>query len=394
MTIVLNGTTGITNDGGYTGDGVVFADTTPANTLVTTTGGNVGIGTASPAYRLDVQGGAASVYNSGASANSTIAYRNGTKNWYAGLRGDTSNAWAIADDSAFRFTVDASGNVGVGTSSIAANYKLSVNGTGNFYNGVAGLGRIFFGDPVDSNGYIGIYRSAGGPSGSATGGNWLNFASVDGYTFNTGGVVYGAQTERARISNSTGNMAIGQQPSGARLLVARNNPTAYNDSQIELYADTGDAVLGFHAAGASAICLDHVRGSVSIRCVSGTRASFANLEAAAFVVGSDYRLKENITTLDNGLSRILQLPVYRFSFKEGTMSFNEGKIVDGFLAHELADVVPEAVFGEKDAVFEDGSDNYQTVDQSKVVPLLVAAIQEQQALIQSLTDRITALETA
>jgi hypothetical protein len=48
MTITLNGTTGITNDGGYTGDGVVFADTTPANTLVTTTGGNVGVGTASP----------------------------------------------------------------------------------------------------------------------------------------------------------------------------------------------------------------------------------------------------------------------------------------------------------------------------------------------------------
>jgi hypothetical protein len=56
MTIVLNGSSGITNDGGYTGDGVVFADTTPANTLVTTTGGNVGIGTGSPSYPLDVAG--------------------------------------------------------------------------------------------------------------------------------------------------------------------------------------------------------------------------------------------------------------------------------------------------------------------------------------------------
>ena len=54
MTVVINGTTGITNDGGYTGDGVVFADTTPANTLVTTTGGNVGIGTSSPGALLDV----------------------------------------------------------------------------------------------------------------------------------------------------------------------------------------------------------------------------------------------------------------------------------------------------------------------------------------------------
>jgi hypothetical protein len=54
MSIVLNGTTGITNDGGYTGDGIVFADTTPANTLVTTTGGNVGIGTSSPGTKLVV----------------------------------------------------------------------------------------------------------------------------------------------------------------------------------------------------------------------------------------------------------------------------------------------------------------------------------------------------
>jgi hypothetical protein len=58
MAIVLNGTTGITNDGGYTGDGVVFADTTPANTLVTTTGGLVGIGTSSPAHKLHVAGNA------------------------------------------------------------------------------------------------------------------------------------------------------------------------------------------------------------------------------------------------------------------------------------------------------------------------------------------------
>jgi hypothetical protein len=64
MTIVLNGTTGITNDGGYTGDGVVFADTTPANTLVTTTGGNVGVGTASPAYKLQVTGAASTDANS------------------------------------------------------------------------------------------------------------------------------------------------------------------------------------------------------------------------------------------------------------------------------------------------------------------------------------------
>jgi len=91
MTIVLNGTTGITNDGGYTGDGISFADTTPANTLVTTTGGNVGIGTSSPATVFEVKssGGSslAQIYNArnvsgdncltlanGSNANNTSSY--------------------------------------------------------------------------------------------------------------------------------------------------------------------------------------------------------------------------------------------------------------------------------------------------------------------------------
>ena len=60
---------------------------------------------------------------------------------------------------------------------------------------------------------------------------------------------------------------------------------------------------------------------------------------------------------------------------------------DGFLAHEIAEVVPEAVVGEKDAVLEDGTPDYQSIDQSKIVPLLVKTIQELEA-------RITALENA
>jgi len=72
MAIVLNGTTGITNDGGYTGDGVVFADTTPANTLVTTTAGDVGMGTASPAQLLDL--GASNTGLTGTDANNTLRF--------------------------------------------------------------------------------------------------------------------------------------------------------------------------------------------------------------------------------------------------------------------------------------------------------------------------------
>ena len=70
------------------------------------------------------------------------------------------------------------------------------------------------------------------------------------------------------------------------------------------------------------------------------------------------------------------------------------KTVDGFLAHEVAKIVPEAAFGEKDAVNEDGKPVYQNIDQSKLVPVLWAAIQEQQAIITDLKARIEALEGA
>ena len=65
---------------------------------------------------------------------------------------------------------------------------------------------------------------------------------------------------------------------------------------------------------------------------------------------------------------------------------------EGFVAHELAEVCPHAVTGEKDAVDEEGNPQYQGIDTSFLVATLTAAIQEQQALIQTLTARITALE--
>jgi hypothetical protein len=70
----------------------------------------------------------------------------------------------------------------------------------------------------------------------------------------------------------------------------------------------------------------------------------------------------------------------------------DGSNGQGFIAHELAEVVPDCVSGEKDAVDAKGNPDYQGVDTSFLVATLVSAIQEQQALIESLTTRLTALE--
>ena len=109
--------------------------------------------------------------------------------------------------------------------------------------------------------------------------------------------------------------------------------------------------------------------------------------ATAYNTSSDYRLKENIIPLAGAIARLNQLPVHRFNFIA-----DPDTVVDGFIAHEAAAVVPECVTGEKDEVDEDGDPVYQGIDQSKLVPLLTAALQEAIAMISALEARVAALE--
>jgi hypothetical protein len=94
---------------------------------------------------------------------------------------------------------------------------------------------------------------------------------------------------------------------------------------------------------------------------------------------SDYRLKENVVPIENAVARIDSLNPVRFNFTS-----DPTKTVDGFLAHEVTPVVPEAITGEKDAVDADGNPVYQGIDQAKLVPLLVAAVQELSARVAEL----------
>ena len=150
--------------------------------------------------------------------------------------------------------------------------------------------------------------------------------------------------------------------------------------------------------------------------------------ATAFNTSSDYRLKENIVDISDGITRLKQLKPKRFNFK-----INTGQTVDGFLAHEVTSV-PEAITGAKDAVKDIGTlvwkdkdgnvletrenveqpsslknsdddgyetwsktgdtPDYQSIDQSKLVPLLTAALQEAVTKIEALETRVKTLEDA
>ena len=121
---------------------------------------------------------------------------------------------------------------------------------------------------------------------------------------------------------------------------------------------------------------------------------------------SDYRLKENVVEMTGALDRVSQLKPSRFNFIA-----DADKTVDGFLAHEVQEIVPEAITGEKDgmrteeyevtpAVLDEEGNiteeavmgtrevpEYQGIDQSKLVPLLVGAIQELQKRIEILENK-------
>lgn len=112
-----------------------------------------------------------------------------------------------------------------------------------------------------------------------------------------------------------------------------------------------------------------------------------NSSSTAYNTSSDYRLKENVVDLTGAKARLNQLNVKRFNFIN-----SPDRTVDGFLAHEAQAVVPEAVTGTQDEMNDDGTPKYQGIDQSKLVPLLTAALQEAFAEIASLTARVETLE--
>jgi hypothetical protein len=112
------------------------------------------------------------------------------------------------------------------------------------------------------------------------------------------------------------------------------------------------------------------------------RVGFAD-QAGSF---SDYRLKEDFKPIEQPLERLLALKPINFKFKD-----KDGR-VDGFIAHEVQEILPNAAIGDKDAVDEKGDIIPQYMDIVPFIPILTAAIQEQQKLIDALTARLDSLE--
>jgi hypothetical protein len=181
--------------------------------------------------------------------------------------------------------------------------------------------------------------------------------------------VLGDGTNNVAMDNG-GNLLVGRSSAGA---TGNGHSIRGGDSAIFSRASTGETmVVGRDTSNGDFIRFK--RNNVTIGTITATGTS------TAYNTSSDYRLKENVVELTGATERLKQLNPSRFNFIA-----DADTTVDGFLAHEVQDVVPEAISGTKDAVDADGNPEYQGIDQSKLVPLLVATIQELEA-------RLTALE--
>ena len=178
--------------------------------------------------------------------------------------------------------------------------------------------------------------------------------------------------ERLRIA-SDGEVSVndGQVDTNGTVFKAKG---AVDETTCKFYhgSTSGNQNLFVFYDGAAENC-----GSISINTASNT---------VAYNTSSDYRLKENETAITDGITRLKQLKPYRFNWKADS----GGDKVDGFFAHEVSSIVPEAIFGTKDAMTTDDDGktviNPQQIDQAKLVPLLTAAIIELEARVKTLED--------
>ena len=292
----------------------------------------------------------------------------GTKDATTFLRGDNTFAAAGSpsiDDNgnATAITIDSSENVGIGTTSPGSLLELK-HGTNL---------RLMFDTSIDSLPTIKSFQDTAGRNG-------LRF-DADNINFET---------------NTGTNTAIN------RLKIASNGEVAVNDDSNN-HGNTVFKIKGSQDATAFILQQGNTSGTRTMILfrdgdvtTQGSITCDTSANSTSYNTSSDYRLKENVNYNFDATTRLNQLKPARFNFiSDVDENGNPNKTVDGFLAHEVQSVVPEAVTGTKDEVetYTDENGNEQTraiiqgIDQSKLVPLLVKTIQELEA-------RITTLENA
>jgi hypothetical protein len=425
--MVVNATTPalrITQTG--TGDSILVEDAAnPDSTpFVVTAAGDVGIGTSSPAYKLDVSGSVIRLNNSGSTADIFLT-DSGTTNGHVRLRGE-SNAMKFITGNGISATLDTSGNLGLGvapTGYLANKLVISTGTDSNNGITIASAsnrnGSIWFADGttgdqayrggidyqhtsdalvfyaggqgnmrLDASGNLGIGTSSPTQKLTLVNNAASTFLNITDNTVNT---LYGTSTglsagllgtltnhplvfyanngERARITSG-----------GILLVGTQNTNPAYNAvdgialSPTFLSVSNTGGVAGAFNRNSDGVVLYWTRSGAAVGDISVTTTS------TAYNTSSDYRLKDNPQPLTNSGAFIDALKPKTWDWKA------DGSKGVGFIAHEVQEVSPGTVVGDKDAVDADGKPVMQAMEygSAEFIANIVAELQSLRARVAQL----------
>jgi hypothetical protein len=270
---------------------------------------------------------------------------------------------AFAEGGAEVMRINSSGNVGVGTTNPTAKLTVSTSASNEGVIRVSD-NATFYGELNRINATDEVRLGSYGASQNLT----FYTVSSERMRIDSGGRVQIGTTATTPASSNTYGVVINDNGSGTPYLgVIQASALGNSSLNLNRGGDNGNTVL-FRQAGT-------LVGTIS---VTGS--------ATAYNTSSDYRLKENIAPMTGALATVQALKPVTYTWK------STGEASQGFIAHELAEVVPDAVNGEKDAVNEDGSIKAQGIDTSFLVATLTAAIQELKAELDSVKAELATLK--
>ena len=315
--------------------------------LVNGTTSNVGIGLTNPTAPLNVSTTSGTIARFAATTNTAAFEINAPIADYIALKAMVGDGLIFSTNNNEKMRITSTGNVGIGNT--APQELLHLQKTGG--------ATIRFQNPGQRVWSIGN----------------------DGTSFVIDDVTGAA--ERMRI-DSSGNVLVGKTSTGYTAPGVRLAGQGYasnfahntaNQTNVLFSAPVSQSQIAFYRQDTGAGMGSITNGATN---------------SVAYNTSSDYRLKEDWQPMSGSVDRVKSLNPVNFAWKA------DGSRVDGFLAHEAQAVVPEAVTGTHNEVDDDGNPVMQGIDQSKLVPLLTAALQDSIAKIEALEARVTALENA
>jgi hypothetical protein len=272
---------------------------------------------------------------------------------------------------ASRLTIDTGGNVGIGTTSPTVPLTIAASSDAVRINSTGGGVGLYLNNSSANDVLIRLNNNSN------------NFWDIRNET--TGSpLTFGYNGTQAMQLNNAGNMLLGTtsysgQTSRFTIKKSGNIGTIYAEQ-----LDSGGYNYNSRAFNNSGTFY-HMQFEAGTTQVGSITSNGSN---TTYGTGSDYRLKNDVAPMSGGLDKISSLKPVTWKWK------STGENGQGFLAHELAEICPEAVTGQKDAIDENGKPIYQMVDVSYLVATLTAAIQELKATVDAQAARIAALEGA